>query len=173
MTTARRLVILSIAVFAAGHVFSAEAGTLVFRSAFTIPPALELHAGDDPPSIQLLARPGETAVAELPLRVGTNDWPVRLHLGLLHKSPGEFVFLYQFAKEDVSPGVWVSLPAFCADNPVDLLPHPAWTDYTLAVRVTPPEGTEPGSYTCTLRLLLRSRSGRVETVDIPVELVVD
>jgi len=154
---------------------AADERTHVFTSTFTIPAALEIDTESAEPLLELLATPGAPATAHLPLRVGTNDWPLDLHLGLLESEETlpEFSLFYQFVEGNELAGAWVSLPQFSGDNPVAVLASPAWTNYTLAVRVAPPEDTESETYAGTLRVLLRSRSGKVKSVDIPVELAVD
>jgi len=104
--------------------------------------------------------------------VGTNDWPLDLYLGLVGAAKPEFDLFYQFVRGQELGPMWVSVPVFSYGNPVDQLPYPAWTDYTLGIMVKPPEGTTQGTYHFKLRLLLRSSSGLVESLDIPVEVVV-
>jgi len=157
-----------------GHFVWAEGKTFQFTSSFTIPAALDLKVTSPEMALRLEGAPGQPATAKLALRVGTNDWPLDLHLGLVAaetKTPG-FTLLYQFVEGHGPAAAWISVPTFSAYNPVAGLPSPAWTDYTLGVRVTPPKDAVSGTYTWTLRLLLRSRSGRVESVDIPVQLVI-
>lgn len=174
MKRVERLVLVAAVMFGVGCVFPARADTYVVTSTFTIPAALELHTGSKHPLFKLETSAGELVKAKLPLRVGTNDWPLDLHLGLLLDGTAEpeFDLFYQFVRGDEPGPLWVSLPVFSNGNPVGQLPYPAWTDYTLGIMVKLPEGTAQGSYHFKLRLLLRSRSGLVKSLDIPVEVVV-
>lgn len=158
-----------------GQLAIADGRSHVFTSTFTIAAALEIETDTAPATLQLEANPGRPAMAEFPLRVGTNDWPLDLHLGLLADEGANpaITILYQFVEAGEAGGLWVSLPSFSDSSPVAVLPSPAWTDYSLALRATALEGTEAGVYHATVRVLLRSRSGKVASVDFPVELVVD
>ncbi|HAF71043.1 MAG: hypothetical protein XD60_1251 [Acetothermia bacterium 64_32] len=158
----------------AGCISAASTDTCRVTSTFTIPAALELHTYSKQPSLVLEVHAGELAKEEFSLRVGTNDWPLDLYLGLVFDgSPKpEFEPFYQFVRGQELGPTWVSVPVFSYGNPVDQLPYPAWTDYTLGIMVNPPEGTAQGTYRFKLRLLLRSSSGLIQSLDIPVEVIV-
>lgn len=170
---ARFLLVVLALMFTFGYVLVAG-DTCRMTSTFTIPAALELYTDTKQPTLRLEAACGGQVQAKLALRVGTNDWPLDLHLGLVSGAGGEpaFNLFYQFVRGDQLGPAWISLPLFFHTNPVDQLPYPAWTDYTLAIRVNVPENTTQGTYSYKVRLLLRSRSGLTESVDLPVQVVV-
>ncbi len=158
-----------------GQLAIADGRSHVFTSTFTIAAALEIEATASATTLRLEANSGQPTIAEFPLRVGTNDWPLDLHMGLLGAEGVDpaISIRYAFVEAGEEGGLWLSLPSFSDSSPVTVLSSPAWTDYMLALRATAPEGTETGVYNATVRVLLRSRSGKVASVDFPVELVVD
>ena len=168
------IIFVGLLVLGIGFLASAQAKTFTWTSTFTIPAALELDTGSKQPILKLEAGAGELVKAKLTLRVGTNDWPLNLHLGLVLDGTAEpeFDLFYQFVRGDKLGPLWVSLPVFSNGNPVAQLPYPAWTDYSLAIRMNLPDATAQGTYHYKLCLLLRSRSGLVKSLDIPVEVVV-
>jgi len=168
------IVFVGLLVLGIGFLGSAESKSLTWTSTFTIPPTLELHTGSKQPILKLEASAGDLVKAKLTLRVGTNDWPLNLHLGLVLDgiAEPEFDLFYQFVRGDELSPLWVLLPVFSNGNPVAQLPYPAWTDYSLAIRMNLPDSTAQGTYHYKLCLLLHSRSGLVKSLDIPVEVVV-
>lgn len=157
-----------------GQTAVAEGHALVLSSSFAVRAALKADFLAPATGLQLHTTPGQAAVVEGTLRVGTNDWPLDLHLGILSEqgSVEGATLLYRFTEEPDPASAWVAMTAFSEVEPVAQLPSPAWTDYSLAVRVTPPDGTPSGSHRWAVRVLLRSRSGQVATVEFPVTLTV-
>jgi len=174
MKRVQRFILVATVMLGAGCVLAASTDTCRMTSAFTIPAALELHTYGKQPSLVLEAHAGELAKEELPLQVGTNDWPLNLYLGVVFAGVAkpEFDLFYQFVRGQELGPMWVSLPVFSNGNPVGQLPYPAWTDYTLGIMVKLPEDTAQGTYHFKIRLLLRSSSGLVKSLNIPVEVVV-
>ncbi|MEM3433682.1 MAG: hypothetical protein QXQ66_10045 [Candidatus Hadarchaeum sp.] len=143
-------------------------------TSFTIPAALEMGFVDTAAAFTVKALPDQPVIAKLVLRVGTNDWPLKLHLGLVEPNnvqPSTFVF-YQFVKGTELGILWLSIPVFSETVWIAELPDPGWTEYTLAIRVNPLSDVSPGCYVWKLRILLRSNSGLEKKCDIPIEITV-
>ncbi len=175
MKTSTRVALLIMLVFGVGQAAFADGSTRLITSTFTIPAVLELAFPEASPVLQLTGAPGQPVVAQCTLRVGTNDWPLDLHLGIPADAaiPAAFQPLYRFVESDASSALWVSMPVFSDSMAVAQLASPAWTNYTLAVRLTIPEDAAVGVYSWRLRVLFHSRSGQVEEVAIPVSLVIE
>ncbi len=170
----RRIIIVFLGLLILGICFLASAGSKTFSwtSTLTIPAVLEVLPSEK--ELNLSLAPGTTAATSVTLSVGTNCWPLELFLGLLppQETGPAFTFVYQFhVKAEAPPPLWVEIPAFSLSSPLNL-PSPAWTTYTLSIRVTAPEDTMPG-YVRILRLTFRSESGLVETRDLPIRVVVE
>lgn len=165
-------VFLGLLVLGMGFLASAQAKTFTWTATLTIPAALEVLLDGEGLNFDLA--PGDMSTDTVTLSVGTNDWPLELFLGLL-PSQGTgpaFTFMYKFhVKAQAPPPLWVEIPAFSLSSPLNL-PSPAWTTYTLSIRITAPEDTMPGEYVRILRLTFRSESGLVEPRDIPIRVVV-
>lgn len=167
------LMIAVVCAFGCELVASAEA--FLFSSTFTIPAALEIHADTDQPVLRLELSASGYVRGELRLSVGTNDWPLQLFLGLVEEAEahrGSSLF-YQFVRGRELGHAWVSMPTFSSTEPVDQLPFPAWTDYTLAVRGPLSGDAHEGTCRNTVRILLLSKSGQIAFLDVPIDVTID
>ena len=166
------IVFVGLLVLGIGFLASAESKTFTWTATLTIPAVLEVLPSEK--ELDLSLTPGTTAATSITLSVGTNCWPLELYLGLLpaQETGPSFTFMYRLhVKAQAPPPLWVEIPAFSLASPLNLT-SPAWTTYTLSIRVTAPEDTIPGKYLQVLRLRFLSSSGLVETRDLPINVVV-
>ena len=148
----------------------AESKTFTATATLVIPAALEVLLDND--SLNLDVAPGAAATATTELSVGTNDWPLKLYANLLSPaSSAALNFEYRLEAEQGGSAtpVWIKIPT-CSLAPVMELPSPAWTDYTLAIRVTARENAMAGEYLQILRLIFHSSSGLVKMLNIPIRV---
>ena len=149
-----------------------ETRTMTATVTITIPPALEVLLPSK--STDLHLAPGSSATTIINLSVGTNDWPLDLHLTLLPSclEPAlSFEYRLEAEKEGPITSSWTQIPRISLSTPV-LLASPSWTNYTLSVRVTAQENAVPGTFLQSVRMILRSVSGLVEIRDIPISVTV-
>ena len=162
------IALLGLVVLATGCLVLAESKTFTATVTLVIPAALEVLLEDD--SLNLDVAPGAAAMASTALSVGTNDWPLKLYASLL-LPPLSAGLTFEYRLEVQQGGsplpVWIKIPTFSL-APVIELPSPAWTDYTLAIRVTADENAMPVEYLQILRLIFQSSSGLVEMRDISI-----
>ena len=137
-----------------------------------IPPGLEVQMADGSLALGLVL--GTSAVAATELSVGTNDWPLELYADVLPAEEGSalaFEYRLETAQESFPKSSWIRVLNSKLAPPIEL-PSPGWTTYTMSIRVSAQEGTPPGTFFRSLRLIFRSRSGLVEARDIPVSVTV-
>jgi len=169
----RRLAIVFLPVLAVALSGLGQAKILQWKATLTIPAALEVVPSKSDLEFQL--EPGKAATIQLALSVGTNCWPLEFSLGFVHPSETDPApsFAYRFWKEgDSAPPLWIKVPPFSLDAPLDL-PFPGWTTYNLAIRVATSADLAPGEYLQLLRLCFRSVPARlVQLEDIPIRVTV-
>lgn len=167
-------VFIGLLILGIGFLASAGSETFSWTATITIPAVLEVLPSDK--ELNLSLAPGTTATTSVTLSVGTNCWPLELFLGLLPPQETEpaFTFMYRFhVKAQAPPSLWVEIPAFTLSSPLNL-PSPAWTEYTLSIRITVPGDAILGEYVRILRLSFRSTTtALVETRDISIRIVVE
>ena len=166
------LVFLGLVVLGVSLLAFSQTRTVTGTITITIPPALELLLPSN--SIDLHLAPGTLAIRTVKLSVGTNDWPLELHFTLLSplfEPAVTLEYLLEAEKEGQITRSWIQIPAISLSTPVSL-PFPSWTDYTLSIRATAQENSVPGTFSQSLRMILRSASGLIEMQDIPISVTV-
>ena len=155
-----------------GILASSQARPFTGTIKLVVPPALEVQLARR--SLAFDLTPGSTTVAATELSVGTNDWPLELYASVLPSGSGStLLFEYQLASAQGSLPIpsWIKVQPFKLTPSIELT-SPGWTMYTLFVRVTAQGDAASGSFFQSLRLVLRSRSGLVEAMDIPFSVMV-
>ncbi len=155
-----------------GFLASSQSSPFTGTIKLVVPPALEVQLARG--SLAFDLTPGSAAVAATELSVGTNDWPLELYASVLPSGSGStLVFEYQLAVAQGSLPMpsWIKVQPFKLTPSIELT-SPGWTKYKLSVRVTAQGDAASGSFFQSLHLILRSRSGLVEAMDIPVSVMV-
>jgi len=152
---------------------AAQARTVTATITVVVRPVLEARADHQEMAFRLPQ--GSTAEETFGLEIGTNDWPIELHLSLLSVDREDGLsFSCGIRRDGDSAGAftWID-PLTTSLSPAIRLRTPGWSRYSITIRVIAAVDSHVAAHTSALSIVLRSASGLVLVKEVPILVSID